>query len=59
MFNLFKKKSEREKLQERYEKLIQEGYNLSNSNRKDSYLKYAEAQEILQQIEELAAGVKK
>ena len=53
MFGLFKKKSEREKLQEKYEKLMREWHALSSINRSKSDEKYAEAQEILKQIDVL------
>ena len=49
----FKKKSEKEKLQAKYEKLIAEAYKLSHSDRKASDLKTAEADEILKKIESL------
>lgn len=51
MFGLFKKKSPAEKLQKKYNKLMNEGYKLSTVNRKLSDEKYAEADEILKQIE--------
>lgn len=50
MFGLFKKKSPVEKLQKRYNKLMEEGYKLSTVNRKLSDEKYAEADEVLKQI---------
>ncbi|WP_046756194.1 Lacal_2735 family protein [Kordia jejudonensis] len=53
MFGLFKKKSEKEKLYETYEKLTQEAFNLSTSNRKLSDQKTAEAEEIMKKIEAL------
>lgn len=53
MFGLFKKKSEVEKLNERYQKLMEESYRLSTSNRTASDQKAAEANEILKQIEQL------
>jgi hypothetical protein len=53
MFSLFKKKSEREKLQERYKKLMAEAHQLSTSNRKAADLKYAEADALAKQIENL------
>lgn len=49
----FSKKSEKEKLQEKYEKLIGEAYKLSHSDRKASDLKTAEADALLQEIEKL------
>ena len=54
MFGLFKKKSEKEKLQDEYKKLIEEAYRLSHTDRKASDLKTAEAEEILKKIEALA-----
>ena len=51
MFGLFKKKSELDKLQEKYEKLLKEAYILSTSNRKLSDSKTGEANEVLDKIE--------
>ena len=51
MFNLFKKKSEVEKLEIQYKKLLDESYKLSHFNRSASDQKRAEAEEILHQIE--------
>jgi len=52
MFGLFKKKkTEVELLEEQYEKLQKEAYELSRSNRKLSDQKQAEAQEVLKKIE--------
>ena len=42
MFGLFKKKSEKEVLNAKYKKLLEEGYQLSTSNRTKSDAKYAE-----------------
>lgn len=53
MFGLFKKKSEVEKLNEKYQKLMEESYRLSTSNRTASDQKASEANEILKQIEAL------
>lgn len=53
MFGLFKKKSEKEKLQEQYEKLLKESHTLSTTNRKLSDQKTAEAEEVMQQLEKL------
>lgn len=50
MFGFFKKKSKREKLQAKHDKLIQEAFNLSKTNRKASDQKYAEAHEIEKEI---------
>ncbi len=53
MFNIFKKKSELEKLEITYKKLLEESFKLSHVNRKLSDLKSAEADEILKKIEAL------
>lgn len=53
MFKLFKKKSKIELLNEKYEKLQKEAFELSTSNRTQSDLKYAEAQEVIKEIEAL------
>jgi hypothetical protein len=54
MFGLFKKKSEKEKLQDQYKKLLEEAHKLSTTNRKMSDQKAYEADEIMKQIEKLA-----
>ena len=51
MFNIFKKKSKSEKLQEEYNKLMSDWHKLSTINRSKSDEKYAEAQNILEKIE--------
>lgn len=53
MFGLFKKKSEVDKLQEKHDKLLEEAFKLSKTNRKASDAKTAEANEIAQKIEAL------
>jgi hypothetical protein len=53
MFNLFKRKTEKEKLDEQYKKCLKEAYILSTTNRKESDLKTQEANEILKKIENL------
>lgn len=53
MFGLFKKTSEVDKLQKKYEKLMKEWHALSTTNRAESDKKYAEAQHIQEQIEQL------
>jgi len=53
MFKLFKKKSKVEQLQSKYQKLMEQAFQLSKSNRMESDKKYAEAQEILKQIESM------
>ncbi|VXC27335.1 conserved hypothetical protein [Maribacter litoralis] len=53
MFRIFKKKSEKEKLQSQYEKLLKEAHTLSTANRKMSDQKAFEADEIMKKIEML------
>ena len=53
MFKFFKKKSNIDLLNEKYSKLQKEGYELSTTNRMESDQKYAEAQEVLKEIEAL------
>jgi hypothetical protein len=53
MFGLFKKKSELEKLQDQYKKLMAESHKLSTTNRMESDAKYAEAEEIAKKMESL------
>jgi len=53
MFGLFKKKSEKEKLQEKYAALLKEAHGLSTTNRKMSDQKIFEAEEVMKQIEKL------
>lgn len=53
MFGLFKKKTEVEKLQEKYQKLMKEAFDLSKINRSESDTKYAEADEVQKQIDQL------
>ncbi|TSE04662.1 MULTISPECIES: Lacal_2735 family protein [Aquimarina] len=53
MFGLFKKKSETEVLQKKYKKLMSQWHELSSINRTESDKKYAEAQAILEQIEDI------
>lgn len=50
MFGLFKKKDEASRLQNRYEKLMSEWHRLSAIDRNASDQKYAEAQQVLDQI---------
>ena len=54
MFGLFNKKSEKEKLQKQYGKLLKEAHSLSTTNRKLSDTKIFEAEEIMKKIESLA-----
>lgn len=51
MFGLFKKKSNIEKLQEKYKQLMEEAFKLQSVNRSDSDQKYLEADTILKKIE--------
>lgn len=53
MFGLFKKKSEVDKLNDKYRKLMEESHRLSASNRTLSDQKAHEANEVLKQIEAL------
>jgi hypothetical protein len=53
MFGLFKKKSKVEKLQEQYEKLQKEAYELSKVDRRKSDAKIAEAEKILEEMNSL------
>lgn len=53
MFNLFKKKSPLEKLEEKRAQLLKEAYELSHTNRSASDAKTFEASEIEKQIEQL------
>lgn len=54
MFGLFKKKSEKEKLQEQYAKLLKEAHSLSTSNRRLSDQKTYEAEELMKLLEKLS-----
>ena len=53
MFGLFKKKSETEKLQEEYQKLMAKAFDLSKTDRAASDLMYAKADDIMKKIESL------
>jgi len=55
MFGIFKKKSELEKLQSKYENLMKEAYSLSTSDRKKSDEKTYEAEEVMKQLIALKA----
>ena len=54
MFGFFKKKSPLEKLQLEYKKLLAEAHKLSKIDRKKSDQKMAEANEILNKIDDLS-----
>lgn len=53
MFGLFNKPSEIEKLQKEYKKLMADWHKLSSTNRGESDKKYAEAQLIMDKIEQI------
>lgn len=53
MFGLFKKKSEKEKLQDEYKKLIKKAHELSTVNRAESDKVAAQADEVLKKLEAL------
>lgn len=53
MLGIFKKKSPKEKLEKQYQKLIEESYKLSHTDRKASDMKAAEAEKVLEKIREL------
>lgn len=53
MFGIFKKKTEKEKLQAQYEKLLKEAHSLSTTNRKLSDQKTFEAEEVMKKLEKL------
>ena len=53
MFGIFKKKTEKEKLQAQYEKLLIEAHTLSTTNRKLSDQKTFEAEEVMKKLENL------
>lgn len=53
MFGLFKKKSPTEVLQKKYEKLMKEYHQLSTTSRTESDKKFAEAQEVIKEMDAL------
>jgi hypothetical protein len=53
MFGLFKKKTEKEKLQEQYAKLMEEAHKLSHVDRRKADAKMAEAEEVAKKIDAL------
>lgn len=53
MFKIFRKKTELEKLQKEYSRLLKEAHILSTSNRKLSDQKIFEAEEIIKRMETL------
>lgn len=54
MFNIFKKKSEKEILQNKYRKLMEEAHRLSHTNRKLADVKVFEADEVMKRLENLS-----
>ncbi len=54
MFGLFKQKDPKEKLMKQYRKIQEEAFVLSKTDRKAADLKYAEADEIMKEIEKLS-----
>lgn len=53
MFGLFKKKTEKDKLYDQYEKLMAQSHALSKTNRAESDKKFAEAEALMTKIAEL------
>ncbi|NVK27870.1 MAG: Lacal_2735 family protein [Flavobacteriia bacterium] len=51
MFGLFKKKTEKEKLEDKYQKLLDQSYKLSHSNRAESDKLAAQAEEVRVKLE--------
>lgn len=56
MFSLFKKKSEEKILEEKYRRLMEEGYKLQSISRSDSDAKYLEADNILKKLDTLKSN---
>ena len=54
MYGIFKSKSEKEKLQKKYEKLMAEAHKLSQTNRKLGDEKYSEAEAVMKKLESLS-----
>jgi hypothetical protein len=55
MFGIFKKKSELDRLEKDYKKLLEESFKLSTSNRSASDAKQHDAQQVLDKIEAIRA----
>lgn len=53
MFGLFKKKTQKEILLQRYKKLMSESHSLSTVDRNASDKKFAEAQEVIDIIDKM------
>lgn len=56
MFGFLKSKSPKEKLEAQYKKLLSEAHKLSQVNRSAGDKKYAEADAVLKEIENLEAN---
>ena len=56
MFKLFNKRSKADKLHKRYAVLMEQNHALSKTNRALADQKYAQAQEVLRQLEVLDQG---
>lgn len=56
MFHFFSKRSKSERLQKKFEKLMQRSYELSSVDRKESDRIYALAQQLLVEIDALKTG---
>ena len=54
MLGLFRKKSEKEILERKYQNLMRESYKISHKNRKASDTKMAEAEKVMKQLEEIS-----
>ncbi len=55
MFGLGGKKSKLKKLQKKHEKLMQQAFDLSKTDRKASDAKYAEAEKVMKEMEALSS----
>ena len=53
MFGIFKKKTEKQKLQETYNKLLENAYKVSHFSRTDADKIMAEAEEVAKKIDQL------
>lgn len=51
MFKLFRKKTKIEILQKKFEKLLEQSFDLSKVNRTESDIKFLKAQEVMDEIE--------
>ncbi|XOV69238.1 MAG: Lacal_2735 family protein [Fluviicola sp.] len=56
MFGLFKKKSEKERLNEKYMKLLEESKRMSTSNRTEADRIMGEAEKVLDRIKAIEAN---